>query len=220
MKRIIVALTLCSFSIVPATAQGRSYIMPNGVPYGANPYVNPYTNPYVNPYANPYVNPYGTTYPYGTVPAIGAPGARTTVYPSYGYGIPQPIGGNFFGISTGGTTYNMWKAPSGYYYPWYNGGVQMSSAPIVIVQNGATQPSEPPLSTQFTDMFKYLDEQKEKGKLSEGDYKHLKRRALDLMSKERDLRAEGDGSLEAGEEKLIRADISSLGGEIARSVQP
>lgn len=219
MKRLTVSLGLCSLMLTPALAQGRyaPASAGNQAPYGYVPAMVP--NPYAYPYSpySPY-SPYGNT-PYGYSP-VRPYGGVYSPYPTSGYGIPQSIGGNFFGINAGGATINMWRAPSGYYYPWYASAMPMSNAPIVIVQNGSTQASEPPLSTQFTDMFKYLDEQKEKGKLSEGEFTHLKQRALDLMSKERDLRTQGSGSLDAEQEREIRADVSSLGGEIARKVKP
>jgi hypothetical protein len=87
------------------------------------------------------------------------------------------------------------------------------------VANCAAQAAQPPLSTEVTDMLKYLDEQKEKGKLPDSDYNHLKQRALDLLSKERDLRAQSGGSVDPDADRQIRSDVDSLGAEMARRVK-
>lgn len=235
MKRITFTLAVCTLVAAPALAQYR------GVSRGASPYVggggsyagggssyagnttgssyagnlgtqfvNPYSG-YGNPYAggyNPYLNPYGNPYSYNGVPF-------TT------FGSPYAVGNGFYGMNANGRNFNFWKAPSGYYYPWTAGYGSGYTAPIVIINQGSNSPTaaRPPLSTMFTDTLKYLDEQKAAGKLSQGDYEHLKRRTLDLLSKERDLRTQGGGGLDTDQENSIRADVDTLGGEIARRVQ-
>jgi hypothetical protein len=221
MKRILLSIACGLLTVQPALAQRSfpGYASPVS-PYGGNPY-SPYgtvTSPYgVAPY-NPY-NPYNPRVPYGTQ---GFNNLQT--YASNGaavpnnWGMPQALGNGFYGIVGGANTYNMWRAPSGYYYPWvYSNGVVY--APTINVANGLAQASQPPLSTQFTDMLKYLDEQKEKGKLTDGDYNHLKQRALDLLSKERDLRAQSNGSIDAEAERQIQSDVDGLGAEMARRVK-
>lgn len=234
MKRIFLALLTCSFALTPALAQtGRSYGWNGnigsptvGVPYNNTPFGNPYqfNRPYGNPYAgspygsnplynpagsyvNPWVNPYGNPYSYNGVPINS-------------FGMPTPIGGGFFGMSSSGRNFNFWKAPSGYYYPWSAGYGQSYTAPIVVINSGSPQPALPPLSTIFSDMLKYLDDQKAAGKLSDADFTHLKQRALDLLSKERTLRTAASGSLDQDQETSIRNDVDTLGGEIARRVKP
>jgi hypothetical protein len=68
-------------------------------------------------------------------------------------------------------------------------------------------------------MTKYLEDQKDKGKLSDADYNHLKQRAVDLLSKERDLRSQGGGTIDPEAEQSIRSDMDSLGGEVAQRVK-
>lgn len=232
MKRIILSLAACSLLITPALAQGRA-TLGRGVsgysasPYAGNPYAagtpyiygNPYagspygSNPLFNPagagyYSNPWANPYGSPYTYNGMPINS-------------FGTPVPIGGGFFGMASNGHNINFWRAPSGYYYPWTAGYGTGYTAPIVVINNGAApQAAQPPLSTIFSDTLKYLDEQKAAGKLDPNDFQHLKQRALDLLSKERDLRTQGSGSLDQEQEASIRADVDTLGGEIARRVKP
>ncbi len=239
MKRMILALVAFGFTLTPAMAQksfGYSPYVGNG-PNGSNlvpsygygggfggyggygGYGNPYagspygSNPLYNPAGgygyNPWVNRYGSPYAYNGVPINS-------------FGAPVSVGNGFFNLSSNGRNFNFWKAPSGYYYPWTAGYGQSYTAPIVILNNGssAPQPSQPPLSTMFSDTLKYLDDQKAAGKISDVDFTHLKQRALDLLSKERSLRTAAGGSLDQSQEQSIRNDVDSLGGEIAQRVKP
>jgi hypothetical protein len=244
MKRTLILLSLGLLSVQPALAQtrggfgsayggvgagspyagrGSSYGgvgagSPYGYMYGSSyggvgavPYsgMNPNGVQNWNPYnANANWNPYGNRYVYG---------ANGALLPA-GFGNPISLGNGFYSFTGGGYRYNMWHAPSGYYYPWLyatSGGY----GPIIQINNGAAQATFPPISTVFTDMTKYLDEQKDKGKLSDSDYSHLKQRAVDLLSKERDLRSQGGGTIDPEVEQSIRADMDSLGGEIAQRVK-
>jgi hypothetical protein len=185
------------------------YVNPYSSPY-VNPYANQYVNPYANQYANPYVNPYNRTVPgYG----YGVPGAY--------YGQPQQLGGGIYNISLGGSSLHLWKAPSGYYYPWA-GGYNYSQYPIYIYNAGASSPTSslPPLSTIFSDVNEYLDKAQKDGKIDENEYKHLKLRASDLLRKEKSEAYEGGGALDASQEAQIRADVDGLSAEVARSVRP
>jgi hypothetical protein len=229
MKRIILTFLACGFALTPALAQTTSrsaagYYGGYSGQYLGNPYVGSgnlnYRNPYVgspygggyNPgysggYNNPWVNPYGNPYAYNGVPINS-------------FGAPVSVGNGLFGMASNGHNFNFWKSPSGYYYPWTAGYGSNYTAPIVVINNGMSQPAQPPLSTVFSDTLKYLDEQKAAGKLAEPDFIHLKQRALDLLSKEKSLRSEGGGSLDPSQETSIRTDVDSLGGEIARRVKP
>lgn len=239
MKRLILALVTAGLTLSPAMAQvqrsfspyvgngpngsnlipASPYVYGNPYGYGSYPYGNPYagspygSNPLFNPAGgygyNPWVNRFGSPYAYNGVPINS-------------FGAPVSIGNGFFGLSTNGRNLNFWKAPSGYYYPWTYGYGTSYTAPIVIINSGSTtpQPAQPPLSTIFSDTLKYLDEQKAAGKISEVDFTHLKQRCLDLLSKERSLRNAAGGTLDASQEASIRADVDSLGGEIAQRVKP
>lgn len=216
---LILATVICAQ--VPAYAQvglQRRFVPTQQVPY-ANPYggVTPYgVNPY-NPYGvNPY-NPYGG----GLVPSAG----YGVVNPYAGYpamGMPVPVNGGYFGINIGNSRLNVWKAPSGYYYPWLPRPVGFGyQAPIIIVNQGTqnSTPAQPALTTIFSDMNKFLDEAKTKGKVSDSDYNHLKLRASDLQKKERSLALSNGGSLPPDAEEQLRKDVDKLGEEVAYRVK-
>ncbi len=122
-----------------------------------------------------------------------------------------------FGVGSG-VNVNMWRANSGYYYPWAGlpSGINYNSTAILYSAQaaGTPQPQQPPITTIIRDMLSYLDEAKSKGRLSDADYQHLKRRATDLQSKEDLLMNSGGGSMDPQDEQQLRADINSLGGEI------
>ncbi|GEM_PF-1152723 len=224
MRNLAISMVLAAlgFAQVPCLAQvgmQRGFIPTQQT----NPYANPYANPYgVNPY-NPY-NPYGNPYGYnpyggGLVPSSGF----GVMNPYAGYpamGMPVPVNGGYFGINIGNTRLNVWKAPSGYYYPWLPRPVGFGyQAPIVIVNQGNSTPAQPALTTIFSDMNKFLDEAKSKGKVSESDYNHLKLRASDLQKKERSLATANGGSLQKDDEELLRKDVDKLGEEVAYRVK-
>lgn len=224
MKRVIfAAIAICTFTGSQA-AQAQiqyGYIPPNqpqarfGVP-GYNPYGYPGVSPYISPYVSPYSYGLPNTLNYGTYNLT--PGLGVSL-PSFG--LPQALGGSYFGINTGGTSFRVWQAPSGYYYPWcgaYSLGYQ---APIIYVAPGSSSPTpaQPPLSTIFSDLDKFLEESRQKDKLNIIDYNHLKLRARDLQSKERSLRIGGGGSLDPGVEADLRKDIDQLSQEVARRVR-
>lgn len=207
-----------SNGLTPRQYSGPQSVNPSG--YGANPYFNPYTNPYgVNPYANPYgVNPY-----YGGGGLVPSAGYGLNPYGGYPtMGMPVPINGGNFGINIGNSRLNVWKAPSGYYYPWLPRPVGLGyAAPTIIINQGAQNPTPalPPLTTIFGDMNKFLDDAKSKGKISEADYNHLKLRASDLQKKERSLATGNGGTLEQNAEEQLRKDVDKLGEEVAYRVK-
>lgn len=203
----IVAVSLFSlgFSQPSAHAGSYSYTVPVA-PANTNPYVNPYANPYVNPYANPYVNPYANPYvnPYNPYAYN-----NTLRYNSLNYGIPQSLPNGYFGFN--GIGVNFWRAPSGYYYPWCGGGFAPSTTILYVPTSGgqATQ-AQPPISTIVGDLVSFLDDSKTKGRMSEADYTHLRQRALDLQSKQRNLVVQGGGALDPQDEQIIRRDLDQV----------
>lgn len=205
-----------SNGLTPRQYSGPASVNPSG--YGANPYFNPYGNAYGNPYANPYgVNPY---YGGGLVPSSGYGVNPYGGYPAMG--MPVPINGGNFGINIGNTRLNVWKAPSGYYYPWLPRPAGFGyQPPIVIINQGAQNPTpaQPALTTIFGDMNKFLDDAKSKGKISEPDFNHLKLRASDLQKKERSLAQQNGGSLDPNAEEQLRKDVDKLGEEVAYRVK-
>src|SRR5579883_1491186 len=59
------------------------------------------------------INPYQTTLGFYN-PYIGS--GTTIHYP--GFGVPKQTTGNFYSVASGNCNLPMWRAPSGYYYPW------------------------------------------------------------------------------------------------------
>ncbi|PWT95323.1 MAG: hypothetical protein C5B53_11560 [Candidatus Melainabacteria bacterium] len=186
--------------------------------YMQNVYQNPYINnpyPFGNPYGNPYVygNPYGYRSPYGYQAPLG--------YTAPIAGGFQPYGGNCYGLSFNGRDMRLWRSQSGYYYPWV-AGYAYNTYPIFYIPQGQTNPAAvlPPVSVVVSDLDDYLDKAKEKGKVSDNDFLSLKRRAHDLLSKEKSLAYEAGGSLDPDQEADIRRDVDELSGEVARRVRP
>lgn len=222
MRHAVVLMFLAMLISAPAPCLAQAYN--NGLtprqysgPQGFVPYGNPYMNPYGIPYGvNPY-NPYGG----GLVPNSGL-----GVYNPYaGYpamGMPVPINGGYFGINIGNARLNVWKAPSGYYYPWLPRPAGFGYAPPIVVINQGAQnptPAQPPLTTIFGDMNKFLDDAKAKGKINDSDYNHLKLRASDLQKKERSLAMGNGGTLDPNAEEQLRKDVDKLGEEVAYRVK-
>lgn len=137
----------------------------------------------------------------------------TSVYPSFG--IPQPIGGGIFSVSAGRCTINMWKAPSGYYYPYcgvppgwpgYGAGL-----PIILSQPyNPPAAAEPPVSTFIEDTTEFLDKKKKDKKISDRDYQNMSQRLKDLASKERYLRNQANGTLDEHDESQLRQDVAQV----------
>ncbi len=186
----------------------NNYGYNSGVRYGGYPaYGNPYNTIYGG-YSNPYAPTYEGRYNYG--------GVSMPVY-----GPPQLISGNLYGINTGGTPAQFWRAPSGFYYPWV-GGYNYRNYPIYVVPPNNTAPSQtvPPVSTVISDLDNYLDKAKEKGKISAGDYQSLRLRASDLLSKEKALAYEEGGVIDSDSEAEIRRDVEGLSAEVVHRVKP
>jgi hypothetical protein len=133
------------------------------------------------------------------------------------FGVPQPygVGGGLYTINYGGRSVRYWQSPNGYYYPWLTGNAPIVYAPTA---GQAAQATAPPISTICSDLITYLDQQKEKGNISQDVYEHLKRRALDIRNKERDLRISGAGAVDSQDEAYMRRDLEGLGSEVAKSV--
>lgn len=215
MKRLVIGISAAMLVTVspPATeaqqrwgtATGQTGAPPTGYATGQN---------MMAPFGAP-----GAVYP-GTYYLRNQPGFY---YPNQGYpaypsfGIPQAIPGGLFSMNAGGHQYVFWKAPSGYYYPWARRNFYGVAAPIIIFNQGVSTPAQPPLSTVFDDLGKFLEESK--AKMSQPDYEHLARRLNDLVRKERSLRISYGGTLEPGTEADLRRDVDMLGEEMSRRVR-
>jgi hypothetical protein len=140
--------------------------------------------------------------------------------PTYNYyGAPVPVAGGYFSFRGGGGAFNFWRAPSGYYYPWYAGGVYQPQ--ILVYQSGASNPSpaQPPVTTVIGDMRNFLDDSKAKGKLSEPDYQHLARRLNDIQGKYYSDKIAAGGTLDDGQEADVRKSIDMVGEELTHRLK-
>jgi hypothetical protein len=88
------------------------------------------------------------------------------------------------------------------------------------VAGQSAQQTLPAISTICSDLLSYLDQQKEKGNISQGDFDHLKRRTTDLRNKDRDLRTASNGAIDPQDEAQLRRDVETLGAEVARRIVP
>lgn len=165
-----------------------------------------------------WVYPNGSVYYPGYQAGFGYYGPYQAACPIFG--VPQPLGGSGFSITSGSTQFRFWKSPSGYYYPWLNQTYYGYVPPVIIYEQGTSTVAQPPLSTVFSDLTKFLEESKEKGRLTDADYRHLWQRLKDLMGKEASQKNANGGTLEAADEQNLRKDLDLLGAEIARLVKP
>lgn len=159
-----------------------------------------------------------TSNPYGVTTGFYNPTVGNVNYPAFGR--PINTGGNYYNIQSGNVQLPMWKAPSGYYYPWCprpSGFVYAYPLPVLIINNAAPNPAPalPPLSTVMTDLEKLIEDSKKDGKVSERDYTNMIRRVKDLKSKERNLRIAGGGSLDTDDETQLRTDLDQVGSELS-----
>jgi hypothetical protein len=225
MNKVAIALTVAFVLGPSALAQsfngaGR---MSSSSPTGWAPNPNGYIG---TPYGNSYNNNFGPAYnPYANSIYSRYPGAGVGNVPYYPFGSPYvnpvSLGNGMYGFTGGGINANLWRAPSGYYYPWGVGNSGYSQT-VYVDQSGAraqTVAQQPPLSMQFTDMGQFLDDAHKNGKISDNDYQSLKRRLKDIQSKERSYRIAGDGFLEEGYDAEIRQDLKSLTREMTERVK-
>lgn len=204
--------------------------------YGYNQYgqyvgqpINPYAMPgqagTINPYPGPGQSSRSGGYYYGQYPYANQPGygyytanPYAPVYPALG--APVPINGGMFRFNVGGFSGAYWKSPSGYYYPWGAGAIYATPPPIIVVQQGASQATQPPVTDMLKDMNTYIEEQNTKKKFKPDDYQHLSRRLRDIQNLESSMRARNGGILDPGDEETIRKNMAMLAGDISRRVIP
>lgn len=221
---IIASVAVC----LPVSAQNnnRGYYYPQNSmsPQTNNPKAPSPTymdgTPYLAPNGQPAIYPQYGRYPYANQPGFGYYNANplAPAYPAYG--TPVPINGGLFRFNVGGFNGSYWKAPSGYYYPWGGGAVYANPAPIIVVEQGASQPAQPPVSDMLRDLGTYIDDQNTKKKFRAGDYEHLSRRQRDLISLESAMRSRNGGTLDQNDEEKIRRDAAMLSGDISRRILP
>jgi len=221
MKNLnLMAVLACAILTTPAMAQTRLNSVSGPGPTFAYPgmtYTTPGGSTMYNP-ISPYA-PYSPTNPmnYG----YGTPGYGYG-YPGAMYGVPTALNNGFYRFGGGPMGVNMWRSPSGYYYPWGGGGYSTNTTTILYGPQTAAAPQaqQPPIATMIRDMLSYIDESKEKKRLDDGDYNHLRQRIIDLQSKESLLMSNGGGALEQQDEQQLRADLDSVSREITQRVKP
>jgi hypothetical protein len=237
-RGILILLGLV-LSVQAASAQNYrngnngQYVGSPGAGISQNPYNQHYYNPYTNLYQStpvPNSNYYnagngqhiyaGQQYPYANQGGYGyyAPNPYATGYPAYG--TPVPVNGNYFRFNVGGFSGSYWKSPSGYYYPWGVGGVYSAPPPVITMQQGESQPVQPPVTDMMKDMNTYLEEQNKNNKFKSDDYQHLARRLRDIQNVESSMRARNGGKLDPTDEDQVRKDLAMLSGDIVRRIIP
>jgi hypothetical protein len=186
-----------------------------GQPWGGGKVYYPGENGFNNQYATPYGTTFGNPYAYGNYPGANVynNGFGPRIYP-FGnpYVAPVALGNGLYSFNGGGVSANLWRAPSGYYYPWGVGANPYGNIVYVDQSGGKSQTvvQQPPLSMQFTDMNQFLDDAFKNGKISESDYKSMKQRLKDIQGKERSYRIAGDGYLEDSADAEIRQNLKDF----------
>lgn len=159
-------------------------------------------------------NPYKRTAGFG----FSNPYKSSVNHPSFG--IPIDQGGGYFAVPSGGKSIPMWKAPSGYLYPWAPGPRNASlgyALPVLVVskQSAAATPAAPPLSVVIQDLENYMGTDKVKAKLAAEELSTIKTNVDEIKNRERTLRITGHGTLNPGDEALMRREISRVGKNLA-----
>lgn len=165
-------------------------------------------------------NPVTPIYGLPINPIFGAPNGTAGYLPN-----PIPIGGGNVNFKIGGANINMWQAPSGYYYPYcFNryGGFGTGYINTIYIPPNTTEPpvaKQPPLSVQFSDTLKFLEDALKDNKISQSDYDRLLRRTKDIQKKERSYRISQGGILDSDVEAECRRDMDNLTNEITNRIK-
>jgi len=201
-SKVCVAIAILIICIQGASAQG-TLDYPEGNS-GTLPYGESFSGNQLSPMYQyrQYYTPFGSV----TTP-LGVPGFSQPVPFGYGRG--------YYTIATPKATYHFWRAPSGYYYPFYHGTFFPYGYGANMYNQGTLQPSKPSLDVVIEDMSKFLQQAKTEGKLKDTDYAQLNKRLNDLISKTKSVRFNEGGTLSAGSEDDLRADFDHLSKEIS-----
>lgn len=233
-KRFLLLLAAVCVSLQPVCAQQRQQNYGQSGQYIGNPMLNQSVNMPTSGMQggagmygqNRNYGNYGNSgyyygqYPYANQPGYGyyAANPYASAYPALG--TPVPVNGGLFRFNVGGFSGSYWKAPSGYYYPWGAGAIYTSPPPIIMVQQGSSQPAQPSVTDMLKDMDSYVQDQNSKKKFKTDDYQHLARRIRDLQNKESTMRTRNGGVLDPGDEETLRKDCAMLSGDVSRRVLP
>lgn len=160
-------------------------------------------------------NPYKRTAGFG----FSNPYHSNINYPTFG--TPQPTGNGYFLVPSGSAKLPMWKAPSGYLYPWAPRPANFFfryPMPILMVPQKSTvaAPAVPPLLVVIRDLEHYISDAKSQQKILAKDALTIEKRLADIKSKEHRLRITGGGIINQADEAQMRRELDKTGSEIAR----
>ncbi|MBI1270723.1 hypothetical protein GC174_09840 [bacterium] len=144
-------------------------------------------------------------------------------YPSFG--MPQDVGNGFYSVKAGSVALPMWKAPSGYLYPWAPRPESFSYAypmPVLAVSkiNQSTAPAVPPLAVEIQDLGNYLEKAKLEKRMAEADISRLSAKIAEIKEKERALRVAGFGNIDPSDEAQMRRELQQIGSECSSKTKP
>lgn len=158
-------------------------------------------------------------------PFVRTAGSGTAVLVSTGnpyvarrvkYVDPHRISGGLYSVKSNGIELKLWKAPSGYYYPWVHGQAFYPYNPSVVsINHGAAACAEPPLRVIINDMNLFLADAHDQGRLTREEYLHLSGRLKDLKGMWKSLRLRSGGMVDLKDEASIRRRLMQLSEEIA-----
>lgn len=160
-------------------------------------------------------NPYKRTAGFG----FTNPYHASVNYPTFG--IPQSSGNGFYQVPSGKSSLPMWKAASGYLYPWaprpksFNFGFRM---PILVTRgaNQSASPAVPPLTVVINDMEKFISKNQQDNKISSAEANALIQRLASIKSKEHRQRITGKGNFKPSDEALIRRQLDQIGSQLSK----
>lgn len=171
--------------------------------------------------------PIGTTYPaQGNLgPSFYRSGStfygRQWATPFGTVSAPTPFGygQNYYTVDTPNATYRFWRAPSGYYYPWFHYPVGFVppygwAVPIYINQ-GNVQPQRPSMTQVFDDLSNFLTQSLKEGKLPENYYAQLTKRLNDLKRKASLLKFQEGGTLSDSTEEDLRTELDNFSKDVS-----
>lgn len=148
--------------------------------------------------------------------------STTTGYPTFG--MPQDVGNGFYSVKAGSVALPMWKAPSGYLYPWAPRPESFSYAypmPVLAISK-VTQsvgPAVPPLAVEIQDLGNYLEKGKLEKRMAEADIARLSAKVAEIKEKERALRVAGSGNIDPADEAQMRRQLQQIGSECSSKMK-
>ena len=149
--------------------------------------------------------------------------STTAGYPSFG--MPQDVGNGFYSVKAGSVALPMWKAPSGFFYPWAPRPESFSYAypmPVLAISKvtQSVAPAVPPLAVELQDLGNYLEKARLERRMAEADISRLSARIAEIKEKERALRVAGSGNIDPSDEAQMRRELEQIGSECSSKMKP